>query len=64
MTGRTEVTALAGEGKKILVIAVFTLRPGKTVVQVAAIKITVNDLLEMGTEESIGPLKTFLVDSA
>ncbi len=64
MAGRTEVTALAGEGKKILVVAVFTLHPGKAVVQVAAIKITVNDLPEIGSEESIGPLKTFLVDLA
>jgi len=58
------MTALAREGKKILMVAVFTLHPGKTVVQVAAIKITVNDLPEIGSEESIGPLKTFLVDLA
>jgi hypothetical protein len=64
MTGRTEMTALAGEGKKILVIAVFTLHPGKTFVQVAAIKITINDLPEIGSEESVGPLKPFLVDLA
>ena len=31
---------LAGEGKKILMVTVFTLHRGKTVVQVAAIKIT------------------------
>jgi hypothetical protein len=55
------MTALAGKGKKVLVVAVFTLHPGKTVVQVAAIKITVNDLLKIGTEESVGPLKPFFV---
>jgi len=56
------MTALAGEGKKILVIAVFTFHPGKAVVQITAVKITVNDLPEIGTEESVGPLKPFLVD--
>ena len=56
------MTALAGEGKKIFVVAVFTLHPGKAVVQIAAIKITVNDIPEIGTEESIGPFKPFLVD--
>jgi hypothetical protein len=44
------------------VVAVFTLHPSKAIVQIAAIKITVNDLLEIGTEESVGPLKPFLVD--
>ena len=56
------MTALAGKGKKILVVAVFTFHPGKAIVQIAAIKIMVNDLLEIGTEESVGPLKSFLVD--
>ena len=55
------MTTLAREGKKILVIAVFALHPGKAVVQVAAIKITIDDLLEIGAEESVGPLKPFLV---
>jgi hypothetical protein len=56
------MTALAGEGKKILMVAVSTFHAGKAIVQVAAIKITVNDLQEIGTEESVGPLKPFLVD--
>jgi hypothetical protein len=52
-----KAATLPGEGKKILVVAVFTLHPGKAVFQVAAIKITVNDF----PEESVGPLKPFLV---
>ena len=56
------MTALAGVGQKVLVVAVFTLHPGKAIVQVAAIKITVNDLPKIGSEESIGLLKAFLVD--
>jgi hypothetical protein len=41
MAGRAKMTALAGEGKKISVVAVFTLHPDKAVVQVAVIKIMV-----------------------
>jgi len=41
---------------------VFAFHTGKVVVQITAIKITVNDLQEIGTEESVGPLKPFLVN--
>jgi len=61
MAGGAKMTALAGEGMKILVVAVFTLHTGEAVVQVAAIKITVSDLPEIGTEESIGPFKSLFV---
>jgi hypothetical protein len=37
-------------------------KSGEAVVQIATIKITVNNLLEIGPEESVGPLKPFLVD--
>jgi hypothetical protein len=43
----TEMTALAGKGQQILVTAVFTLHPGETVVRVAAVEITVNDLANL-----------------
>jgi hypothetical protein len=33
------MTALSGNGKKILMIAVFALHPSKAVMQVAAVKI-------------------------
>ena len=42
--------------------AIFAFHTGKAIVQIAALKITENDLLEIGTKESIGPLKPFLVD--
>ena len=58
------MAALAGEGKKILVIADLALHPGKTVMQIAAIQITMDDLLEIGPEESVGLLESFLVDLA
>ncbi len=57
------MTALAGEGKKILAVTVFALHLGKAIVWVAAIKITIDDLLKIGTEESINPLESFLVNS-
>jgi hypothetical protein len=34
----------------------------KTVLEISAIEIAVNDLLEVGTEESVSPFKSFLVD--
>jgi hypothetical protein len=34
MAGRTEMTALAGEGQKIFMVAIPALHPGKAVVQV------------------------------
>jgi hypothetical protein len=42
--------------------AIFAFHTGKAIVQIAALKITENDLLEIGTKESEGPLKPFLVD--
>jgi hypothetical protein len=43
------MTALAGEGKKVLVVAAFALHAGRAVVQDAAIKVMANDLQEIGT---------------
>ena len=53
--------ALAGEGQKVLMIAVSALNAGKTIVQVAAVQVPVDDLQDIGSEESIGPLKSFFV---
>jgi hypothetical protein len=36
---------------------------GKTVLEISAIEIAVNDLLEVGMEESVSPFKSFLVDT-
>ena len=44
-----KAVALAGEGKQLLMAAVFALHTGKAVVQVAAIEITVNYLLDIGS---------------
>jgi hypothetical protein len=54
--------ALAGEGQKIFMAAVFAFHTGEAIVQIAAIEIPVNDLLEIGTEKSILPFKSFLIN--
>ena len=40
-------------GQKIFMVAIPALHPGKAVVQIAAIEISVNDLLDIGSPESL-----------
>ncbi len=42
--------------------AIFAFDAGKSVVQVPAIKISVDDLLDIGTEKSILPFKPLFID--
>jgi hypothetical protein len=42
-----KTATLAGEGQEVFVAAIFTLHAGKAVVQIAAIEISVNDLLKI-----------------
>ncbi len=56
------MTALAGEGQKIFMVAIPALHPGKAVLQIAAIEIPVNDLLKMGTVEPVVTFEPLLVD--
>jgi hypothetical protein len=58
----TEMTALAGEGQKILMVAIPALHPGKPVVQVAAFQVAVNDSLDIGPPEPVWPFEPLLVD--
>ena len=51
----TEMTALAGEGQKIFMTAIFTFQTGKAVMQIAAIEITIDDLLDIRPPESVLP---------
>ena len=55
MTGGAEVAALARECKQVFVAAIFTLHAGKAAVQVAAIEIAVNHLLDIGPPKSVLP---------
>jgi len=47
MAGGTEMTAHAGEGQNIFMVAIPALHPGKAVVQVATFQVAINDLLEV-----------------
>jgi len=62
MAGGTEMTALAGEGQKIFMMAIPALYPGKAVVQAATIQVPVNDFLEVGPPEPVRPFEPLLVD--
>jgi len=55
MTGRAEVTSLARKGKQVFMAAIFTFHAGKAVVQIAAIEIAVNHLLDIGPPKSVLP---------
>jgi hypothetical protein len=56
------MTALAGEGQKIFIVAIPALYQGKAVVQVAIFQETVNDLLEVRPPEPVQPFEPLLID--
>jgi len=58
----TEVAAFARESQKILMPALFASDPGKAVVEVTAVEISIDDLPDIGTEEPILFFKPFLID--
>lgn len=47
------MAALAGKGQGIFMITIPALHTGKAVVEIAAVYVPVDDLLEIGTEKSI-----------
>lgn len=55
MAGWAEMTALAGEGQQVFMAAVNTFDTGETIVRVAAVKVVVDDLLDIGPPESVLP---------
>jgi hypothetical protein len=62
MAGGTEVETLAGDGKQVLMTAVFVFYAGETIVQISTIEIPVNDLLEIGSVESGLSFKPLFID--
>ena len=62
VAGRTEVPSFAGEGQEILVATVFAFYTGETIVEDAAIKITVDHLLHISTEKSVFDGEAFVID--
>ena len=61
MAGWAEMTPLAGEGKQIFMAAVFTFHAGKAVVQIAAIEITIDHLLDIWPPESVLPGEVLVI---
>jgi hypothetical protein len=55
MTRGAEVAALAGKCQEIFVAAVFAFHTGKAVVQITAIEITIDHLLDIGPPEAVLP---------
>jgi len=48
-----KAATLAKEGQQIFMTAIFTLHAGKAVVQIAAIEIEIDHLLDIGPPESV-----------
>jgi len=57
VAGGTEVAALAGECQQVFVAAVLALHTGKTVLQITAIKVTVDHVSDIGPPEAVIPLR-------
>jgi hypothetical protein len=53
MTRGAKVATLAGKCQQIFMTAIFTFHPGKAVVQIATIEITIDHLLDIGPPESV-----------
>jgi len=62
VTRRAEVPTLAGKCQKILVAAVCAFDAGKSIVEIATVKIPVNDAGNIRAKEAILPLKPLLID--
>jgi len=62
MTGWTEMAVLAGKCQEIFMATILALHAGKTVMENTAVQIPVDDFLDIGTEKSILPFKSFLIN--
>jgi hypothetical protein len=62
VAGRTEPVALAGEGQKVLVVAIVAANAGEAAGQVAAVQEFVDHLGDDGTEQAIAGLVLLGVD--
>ena len=57
-----EVTAFTRESQKILMVTIPALDPGKTLVQIATVKIPIDDLFHIWAEKAILPRKPILIN--
>jgi len=55
MAGWAEVPPFTGESQQVFMAAIFALHTGKTVLQIAAIQITVEHLCDIRPPETILP---------
>lgn len=56
-----EVTAFTRESQKILMVTIPALDPGKAAVQIATVKIPIDDLFHIWAEKAILPRKPILI---
>jgi len=56
------MAALARKCQQIFMTAVFAFHAGKAVVQIAAIEIAIDHLLDIGPPESVLPGKMLIID--
>ena len=61
VTRWAEVTAFTGKGQKILMATIPALDPAKAAVQIATVKIPVDDLFHIWAEKTILPRKPILI---
>jgi hypothetical protein len=57
-----KAAALAEERQEIFVAAILAFNTGKAVVQIAAIEITIDHLLDIGPPESVLPGEMLIID--
>jgi hypothetical protein len=62
MAGWAEMTALAGKSQQMFMAAVLAFDAGKAVMRVAAIKITIDHLFDIGPPESVLPGEMIVID--
>jgi len=55
------MAALAGKGQEVFVTAAFTLHAGKAVMQVAAIEVSINDLFQIVSPETVLPGEMLII---
>jgi len=56
------MSALAEKSQEVFMVTVPALHAGKAVVQIAAVRISANDFLEIGTEKFTRSFEQFLED--
>jgi hypothetical protein len=62
MAGGAEMTALARKCQEIFMAAVFAFHTGKTVVQIAAVEVAIDHLLDIWPPETVLTRKILIID--